>query len=83
MLGRLFVLSAAVSSLFAAQANSSDSVTQQPQLVSTSHAKKHKSMSAQSLIGENGKTALIGENGKGALIGENGRKALIGTNGKK
>lgn len=74
MLGRLFVLSAAFSSLFAAQANSSDSVTQPPQLVSTSHAKNQKSMSAQS---------LIGENGKGALIGENGRKALIGTNGKK
>jgi hypothetical protein len=83
-------LSTALTSLFAAQANSSDSITRQPNLASTHTLNVKKSMSARaligegrrSLIGENGKSALIGENGKGALIGENGKGALIGENGK-
>lgn len=83
MMSRISVLSTALTSLFAAQANSSESVTRPPQLVSLNVGKIKKSMSAQALIGEGGKNTLIGETGKGALIGENGKKALIGTNGKK
>lgn len=82
MFGRFFVLSTALTSLFAAQANSSDSITRQPNLASTHTLNVKKSMSAQALIGE-GRRSLIGENGKSALIGENGKGALIGTNGRK
>ncbi|MEN9825630.1 MAG: hypothetical protein RI953_1375 [Pseudomonadota bacterium] len=73
MLSRFLVLSTAFTSLFAANANSSTSITSQPNIASIHNVNAKKSMSAQALIGEGGRT----------LIGENGKRALIGTNGKK
>lgn len=67
MMGRLLVLSTAMASLFAAQANSSANITSQPQLAALQTARTSVTLSGQGLIGEGGRlvrTGLIGENGK-------------------